>query len=238
MEQDQLTVKEEAQAYVVPWKPIDNWVGVILLILVNAALLLIAMQGINRQVAQSAVLIAVQLLYLVPVLVIFVYRQVHIKNIGFGGFRWQDLALGCGLMIGGYMFILVHNSLLLLLGLDTQGEMVMQMFNEMESPAWFVLVGVIFAPFVEELFFRGFLFQGFRAQYGWVRSAFISSAVFGIAHMDPSSLLPTFVLGLVLAYMYHRTNSIWPGVILHLSMNAFSFCVLFAMMQNPSLIPV
>lgn len=238
MEQNQMSVKEEAQEYSVPWKPIDNWIAILLLVVIDVILLYFASQGYGTQAAQSSLLILVQLVYLVPVLVVFAYRHVNLRSVGFGKFDWATLGLGCGLLIGSYIFIMIHNGILMLLGIETQGEEIMQIFTELDSAIWFVLVGVIFAPIVEEIFFRGFLFQGFRQKYGWVKGGLLSAAVFAIGHLDPVALIPTFILGLLLAYMYHRSNSVWPGIILHFLVNAFGFCSLYAMTQFPELIPV
>jgi membrane protease YdiL (CAAX protease family) len=49
----------------------------------------------------------------------------------------------------------------------------------------------------------------------------LSSAIFAIAHLQLAALIPTFILGNVLAYVYHRSNSLWPGMILHFLVNAF-----------------
>jgi len=228
----------EPQSYSVPWKPIDNWIGIFLLILVNAGLLIAASQGLGTQLAQSAVLILVQLVYLLPLIVILLYRQIHPKALGFGGFEWSTLGLGCGLLIISYMFILVHNTILTLLGVTTQGDEILQLFNALDSPIWFIIVGVVFAPVVEELFFRGFLFQGFRQKYGWIGGMLLSSTIFAMAHLDLAALLPTFILGCLLAYMYQRSNSVWPGIILHVLINAMGLCAAYAATQVPNLIPV
>ena len=90
---------------------------------------------------------------------------------------------------------------------------------------------------VEEIFFRGFLFQGFRQKYGWVNAALLSSAIFAAAHLDPVALIPTFVLGIVLAYVYHRSNSLWPGIILHFLVNAFGLCGAYVATRFPGIIP-
>jgi membrane protease YdiL (CAAX protease family) len=206
--------------------------------LIDIVLLYLASQGIGKQAAQSVVLILVQLVYLAPVLVVFAYRHLSLKHIGFGKFEWSTLGLGCGLLIGCFVLIFIHNTALTMLGVEIQGEKIIQIFGELDSPIWFVLVGVIFAPIVEEIFFRGFLFQGFRQQYGWIKGGLLSAAVFAIGHLDPVSLIPTFILGLLLAYMYHRSNSVWPGIILHFLVNAFGFCSLYAMTQLSDVIPV
>lgn len=238
MEQDQMAVKGEAQEYSVPWKPIDNWIAILLLAVIVVILLYLAAQGYGTQAAQSSLLILIQLVYLIPVLVVLAYRHINLKALGFGKFEWRTLGMGCGLLIGSYVIIMIHNGILMLLGVETQGEEILQIFTNLDSAVWFVLVGVIFAPIVEEIFFRGFLFQGFRQKYGWVKGGLLSAAVFAIGHLDPAALIPTFILGLLLAYMYHRSNSVWPGIILHFLVNAFGFCSLYAMTQFPELIPV
>ena len=145
--------------------------------------------------------------------------------------------MGCGLLIGSYIIIILHNFLLLLFGVDTQGESIVKLFAELDSPVWFFIVGAIFAPLVEEIFFRGFLFQGFRARYGWVTAVLLSSAIFAIAHLDLVALIPTFILGCLLAYMYHRSNSIWPGIFLHFLVNFFGLLGAYFVSNYPNLIP-
>ena len=227
----------ESHGYSVPWSVVDTWTGVILLALLNAGLLIIALQDVRTELVQSAALILVQLAYLLPLLLIFTWRRIHWKHLGFGAFDWNTLGLGCGLLIASYIFIILHNLILMAFGVDTQGEAILRFFESLESPAWFFFVGAVLAPIVEEIFFRGFLFQGFRQRYGWVNSMLLSSAIFAAAHLDLVALIPTFILGCLLAYMYHRSNSVWPGVILHVLVNAFGLCAAYVATQIPGIIP-
>lgn len=226
-----------SHGYSVPWSIGDTWIGVILLALLNVGLLIIALQDIRTELVQSAALILVQLAYLIPILLIFTWRRIHWKHLGFGQFDWNTLALGCGLLIASYVVIILHNLILMALGVDTQGEAIFRFFDTLESPVWFFFVGAVLAPIVEEIFFRGFLFQGFRQRYGWVNSMLLSSAIFAAAHLDLVALIPTFILGCLLAYMYHRSNSVWPGVILHFLVNAFGLCAAYVATQFPGIIP-
>lgn len=223
--------------YSVPWKSIDNWIGILLLILIDVGLLVLSRLGQRGDIAQSWTLILVQLVYLLPVVIIFAWRGIPWSSLGFGKFDWGTLGIGCGLLVVGYGIIFVHNLILMVLGFDTQGDEILKLFDLLENPVWFFLVGAVLAPFVEEIFFRGFLFQGFRVRYGWVSSMLLSSAIFGFAHLDPASLIPTFVLGNLLAYLYHRTNSIWPGVIMHILINTFGLAFVYFISQHPELIP-
>jgi membrane protease YdiL (CAAX protease family) len=41
----------------------------------------------------------------------------------------------------------------------------------------------------------------------------------------------------VLAYVYHKSNSVWPGILLHFLVNAFGLCSAYALTQFPGIIP-
>lgn len=222
----------------VPWKFIDNWIGVALLAVIDVILFVWMSQGSRgTEVAQSAAIVLLELAYLLPVVLIFAWRRIPWKHLRFGSFRWDTLGIGCGLLVASYVIIILHNALLLLFGVDTQGENIVKLFAELDSPFWFFLVGAVFAPLVEEIFFRGFLFQGFRERYGWVSAMLVSAAIFAAAHLDLVVLLPTFVLGCLLAYVYHRSNSLWPGIILHFLVNSFGLLGAYFVSNNPNLIP-
>src|SRR5687767_3556792 len=223
--------------YSVPWTVFDSWLGILLLGLIDAMLLIFAPRGSSSraELAQSAAIILLELAFLLPLVAIFVWKRIDWRYLGFRKFEPKTMAIGCGLLIASYFIILLHNFILLRLGIDTQGEEILRFMELLESPGWFFLVGIVFAPFVEEIFFRGFLFQGFRQKYGWVSAVLLSSAIFAAAHLDLASLIPTFILGLLLAFLFHRSNSIWPGIILHFLVNGFSLCAVFALTRMPPL---
>ena len=237
LESSQPIPTPEPRSYSVPWSVADTWIGVFLLVLLNVGLLIISLQEVRTELVQSAALILIQLAFLLPLVLIFASKRIDWKYLGFGKFDWNILGLGCGLLIASYIIILFHNLILMALGIDTQGEAIFRFFDSLESPVWFFIVGVVLAPIVEEIFFRGFVFQGFRQRYGWLNSMLLSSAIFAAAHLDPVAFIPTFILGCLLAYMYHRSNSIWPGAILHFLVNAFGLCLAYAATQYPGIIP-
>ena len=224
--------------YSVPWKYIDNWIAIALLAILDVVIFLMIARGPRNDLFQSVALVILETAYLLPVVLILAWRRIHWKQLGFGGFAWKELGLGCGALIAGYSIIMVYSVVLLAFGVETQGEQIVHMLSELESPVWFFIAAAVFAPLVEEIFFRGFFFQGLRARHGWITASLISSAVFAIAHLDLVTLIPTFVLGNVLAFAYHRTNSVWPGIILHGLVNGFSSCIAYMALQNPNLIPV
>ena len=237
MEQSQLPVREEAQERSIPWGALESWISVLLLILLNVGLILFVKGGSGAQLAQSALIVFAELAYILPVVIIMVWKRIPWKYLGFGGFRWSTMGIGCGMLVVGYGIIIVHNFLLTLLGIDPQGKEIFNIFNSIDSPVWLFLAAVIVAPVVEEVFFRGFLFQGFRKRYGWMPALLLSSFIFAAAHLDLASLIPTFILGIILTYVYHRSNSLWPGIIIHFLINATSTLAVYFLTQYPGLIP-
>ena len=95
-----------------------------------------------------------------------------------------------------------------------------------------LLVAVFIAPFCEEIFFRGFVFQGLRngMTVGW--AIVFSALLFGVAHADPGSFAVLFTIGIALAFLRWRTKSIWPGMILHMLNNGIGALVIILYMQG------
>jgi uncharacterized protein len=94
--------------------------------------------------------------------------------------------------------------------------------------AGFLIVAA--APVSEEIFFRGFMFGGFRRRLPFVAAAAISAGIWGIFHYTgPDSLgvcLQLAIFGLALAWLYERTGSIWPPIAVHTINNALAFAIL------------
>lgn len=78
---------------------------------------------------------------------------------------------------------------------------------------------VIIAPIVEEVIFRGILLKSFMSRYGVKTSIGASGIVFAILHLDPIHAISIAPLGIYLGYVYHKTGSIIPGIIIHASWN-------------------
>ena len=80
--------------------------------------------------------------------------------------------------------------------------------------ATILLVGIV-GPMAEEIFFRGFVLPGLVKKFGIIWALVISSVVFGLFHIDPATVVPTFTLGLALGWVYIKTGSIWPAMFAH-----------------------
>jgi membrane protease YdiL (CAAX protease family) len=78
---------------------------------------------------------------------------------------------------------------------------------------------VVVAPLAEEIFFRSFTYSALRKRFGILPGIVVTSAYFALIH-DFFSYLPIFVLGVALAYLYERRQSIVAPVALHFFHNA------------------
>lgn len=88
------------------------------------------------------------------------------------------------------------------------------------------LLIIVAAPLSEEIFFRGFLFGGIRSKAPFAIAAVVSASIWGLFHYTgPDSwgvCLQLAIFGVILAWLYERTGSIWPTIALHVFNNALA----------------
>ena len=85
------------------------------------------------------------------------------------------------------------------------------------------LLLVIAAPILEELLFRGIILDGLLKNYSPVISILISSILFGIAHLNPWQFVNGLLIGIFSGWVYFRTRSVLPSIIIHASANLSGF---------------
>ena len=124
-------------------------------------------------------------------------------------------AVGIGISAG-------YEALLQRLGWGTSTDIYLPFNANGIGIALFAITAVVVAPIAEETFFRSFMFQGIRKRLNFAWAAIISAAIFSLAHLSPSGLVPIFILGLMLAWLYNKTQSIWPCIIVHAAYNSIA----------------
>ncbi len=185
--------------------------------------------------ADIGVLVSIlEALLLIPIwwLVIRKHRASW-RAVGLQGFKTGMLGLGCGLMILSFGFNAIYSALLAYFDLRMQVDLVPILAN-LSSPWWMLFGGVVVAPVVEEIYFRGFLFTSLRQHIGWRKAAATSAALFALIHMQPTAMIPIFILGYIFAYLYQRSHSIWPAVVMHISSNALALGAAYYLSHTPT----
>ena len=98
----------------------------------------------------------------------------------------------------------------------------------------YFVIGLM-APLVEELVFRGAIL---RALLRWKSNPWvgiiISAIIFSAVHMNPVQMPHAFLIGILLGWMYYRTDSIVPGVVYHWVNNTIAY-VLYAFYPDPDM---
>lgn len=76
----------------------------------------------------------------------------------------------------------------------------------------------LLGPVLEEILYRGVLLQSMR-KYNERFAIFLSAAVFGLMHQNYQQFLTAFVVGIPLAIVTIKYNSILPSIFTHIFMN-------------------
>lgn len=88
---------------------------------------------------------------------------------------------------------------------------------------WMMLTSIVLAPILEEILFRGIVQDSLTYKYGPLRGILLGAAVFGIVHIIPQQVINAFLIGLVLGYIYYRTRSLIPVMVIHCVNNAIAY---------------
>ena len=88
------------------------------------------------------------------------------------------------------------------------------LFDARTIPDWLelVVIGVVAAPVIEELFFRGFLLHRWARRWGTPSAVVASSALFAVLHGE---WIGHFLFGVAMAALYLRTRRLWMPIAAH-----------------------
>lgn len=88
---------------------------------------------------------------------------------------------------------------------------------------WAILSVVVCAPVLEEILFRGLIFESCRERFGSGAAVLISALLFGLVHGVPVQIINAFVVGLIFGYVYLRTGSLLSVILLHVVNNGIAY---------------
>ena len=128
---------------------------------------------------------------------------------------WKIIFLYTIIVMLGAIIITMVTSLIGNTWENSKTEAIQQNVNFLTVFIAFISATII-SPIYEEMFYRGFLYRWFRTRVGMVGALFLSSIIFTIAHIPTYNAMPVnFFSGIVFAFAYEKTNSIWPSVLIH-----------------------
>ena len=139
--------------------------------------------------------------------------------------RWVDIPLGLVAGFAGQLAIVaIVIPVYRLLGIDTDevGQTAEKLADRaVHAPdvLLLVLVVVLGAPVVEELFYRGLFLRAVERRWGGGVAIVLTSAVFAALHFQPYDFLALFLFGVIAAVLAVRTGRLGPGIWAHLAFN-------------------
>ena len=146
------------------------------------------------------------------------------------GVRWPQIPVKECVVTGVILFlaILALDELYVwYLGEDIQKD-IRQIFQVLvdggdfaSMSAWIFAV-VIGAPIIEEFIFRGYLQTALTNKLGPIAGLVGASLIFAGIHFDLQAFPVLFTAGLGFGYLYYRTGSLLPSMLLHFAMNSWA----------------
>lgn len=218
----------------VPWTSRDVTWGLTAFVLWVVFFVIVGLLGeqLSLPLDPGLVIIFGEAVLLFPVWYFTVYKYGSSwADLGLRRFSLQAVGIGCGLMAVSFLINLVYAGFLALFDRQVQPDIAL-IFESTRFPLALLFGGAVVAPFVEEIFFRGFVFSGLRGKWNWKLAALASSALFALAHILPTSMLPIFILGLVFAFLYQISGSIWPSILMHVLTNTLALTAAYASSQG------
>jgi membrane protease YdiL (CAAX protease family) len=177
-------------------------------------------------IGQNAVLLAI--IWLVAV----VYRGASLRQLGFvpASGSWYRRVVPVAIFL---QIVVILTNVLISAGLEKPFENPQIPLIMPDPRDWSAMIGMfiataIVAPVVEELTIRSVLYGWLRKHMSPVIAGIISAGAFAALHGSLVLLPGTFLVGLTLAWIYERSGSIFPGMLVHGCFNAISTLLVFA----------
>ena len=153
--------------------------------------------------------------------------------------NWQIIAVLLGLLIlpsVGLIAMMIQLVLGLPLG-NPQLEFLLTDNISIPGVLIMLVFGGVIVPIAEEIFFRGLLYSWLRQNLKIWPAILISSALFGVLHGEISIAGATFLMGIILAWIYEKSTSLWPAISIHIINNSIKLLVLYLMIAFGGDIP-
>lgn len=158
------------------------------------------------------------LLFFLALIIFFKLLRRPLSDLGIINLGWRSISLG---LIGGIVLFLVvgilGNLLVDYLGIpDPQSfALAVRGADSYWQFGLLLLLGGVIVPLKEELVFRGLIYPTLRKGYGRGGGILLTALFFGVMHFDLIRFLPLFIGGMVLTWLYEKTQSLWSSIIAH-----------------------
>ena len=167
--------------------------------------------------------------FLIPALLYIVIKRKDLRHV----LRLNKLSIGNSVLIVVITIFLIPTigciNYMIQVSINVFGRPLPNPMPAIDS-MYHLMIGIIIiaiAPAIcEEVLARGVIMRGYE-RFGNKTAWVVSATLFSIMHRNIQSVIPIFLIGIFLAYIVYRTNSIWAGVIAHFINNAVAVGLLY-----------
>lgn len=128
-----------------------------------------------------------------------------------------------------FLFDLLYTNLLDFFGITVPRQwlqdQVLSLTNTFELQL-FIFIGGVVVPIIEELIFRGIIYNGLRSKLPPIFAITTTSVFFAVVHIEPWSILPIFIMSIFLCYSLEKTKSLAVPIVIHCVNNLTSISLL------------
>ena len=150
------------------------------------------------------------------------------RYLGFNAVTPRTMLMWLGILT---LFALASDVLTRLLGRPIVPDFMVHIYETVSIAPLLWIALIVSAPLFEEIFFRGFLFEGFQhSQLGPIGTIFLTSLGWTVLHLQYGTyeLGTIFVLGILFGVARLKTRSIYPPLAMHTLFNLFAMVQLVA----------
>lgn len=135
---------------------------------------------------------------------------------------WSSVSVGYLLLsvILYFSFILAQDFLFFLL--PPIPDILESTFDILQSGWLGIITIALLGPLLEELLFRGAVTRILLQKYSPVKAILLSALIFGLFHINPAQVVSAGLMGIVLAWIYYKTSSLIPCILIHVLNNSLS----------------
>lgn len=131
-------------------------------------------------------------------------------------------AFTCYFVVSVLINLLLQQYGLTLPGFAPQSSYLLLFGKNFWGIASLIVTALLIAPMIEEILFRGYLLQNLRVNWGKAIAVSISAAFFALFHFQLASFFFLYLLGLLLGWIYLKSNSVWPCILFHIVNNGLA----------------
>jgi membrane protease YdiL (CAAX protease family) len=144
------------------------------------------------------------------------------------GWPWLPFTL-----VGGAMaIVIVYSVALSAVGIEPDTDLPDAVYDNIVPLTIALILTTVMAPFVEEVFFRGFVYGGLTRRWGWIWGAIGSGLLFGAAHLANAGYFyvvpPIIGIGIMFAWAYHYSRSLYTSMAAHFLFNLIQMIAVLA----------